>query len=227
MAERDGGILMAMYEAMLAHFGPQGWWPGEGALEICVGAILTQNTNWGNVERAIANLRDEGAMDVAAMLELGQVDRAELIRPAGYFNVKARRLRCFLQAVADESDGDIVTFLTAPSAETLREKLLGIHGIGPETADSMTLYAAGLATFVVDAYTMRIGQRHGLFPERTKYEDVRELFQRSLPTDIPLWNEYHALLVAIGKHFCKPTPRCEGCPLARFPRPGGDCKSRN
>ncbi|MFP4139356.1 MAG: endonuclease III domain-containing protein [Planctomycetota bacterium] len=218
---------MAMYDAMLAHFGPQGWWPGEGSLEICVGAILTQNTNWGNVERAIANLRAEGAMDVAAMLDRPVNELAELIRPAGYFNVKARRLRCFIQAVADESDGDIVTFLTAPSAETLREKLLAIHGIGPETADSMTLYAAGLATFVVDAYTMRIGQRHGLFPERTTYEDVRELFQRSLPTDVPLWNEYHALLVATGKHFCKPTPRCEGCPLVRFPRPGVDCKSRN
>ncbi len=226
MAERDGRILTEMYEAMLAHFGPQGWWPGEGALEICVGAILTQNTNWANVERAIANLRAKGAMDVAAMLELGQADLAELIRPAGYFNVKARRLRSFLQAVADESDGDVVTFLTGP-AETLREKLLAIHGIGPETADSMTLYAAGLATFVVDAYTMRIGQRHGLFPERTKYEDVRDLFQQSLPTDVPLWNEYHALLVATGKHFCKPTPRCEGCPLACFPRPGLNCKTRS
>lgn len=220
MAKRDANILMEMYEAMLAHFGPQGWWPGEGALEICVGAILTQNTNWGNVERAIANLRTAGVMGVEALLALESAELAELIRPAGYFNVKTRRLRCFLQAIADQADGDVAAFLTAPSAKRLREKLLAIHGIGPETADSMTLYAADLPTFVVDAYTMRIGQRHGLFDQHAKYENVRELFQQSLPVDATLWNEYHALLVATGKDFCKPTPRCEGCPLACFPQPG-------
>jgi endonuclease-3 related protein len=206
-------ILTELYEAMLAHFGPQGWWPGEGALEICVGAILTQNTNWANVERAIANLRAANAMDVRTMLALESAELAELIRPAGYFNVKARRLRSFLQAMANETDGDVAAFLTAPSPKRLRERLLAIHGIGPETADSMVLYAAELPTFVVDAYTMRILQRHGLIAESARYEEVRELFQSSLPPDVQLWNEYHALLVATGKHFCKPTPRCGGCPL--------------
>jgi endonuclease-3 related protein len=220
MAESAGAILTELYEAMLAHFGPQGWWPGEGALEICVGAILTQNTNWANVERAIANLRAAGVMDVRAMLDLPEAKLAELIRPAGYFNVKAQRLRHFLQAVAEETGGDVGTYLAAPSADLLREKLLAIHGIGPETADSMVLYAAGLPTFVVDAYTMRILHRHGLIPRRARYEEVRALFQRSLPADVPYWNEYHALLVATGKHFCRPAPRCEGCPLERFDRPG-------
>jgi endonuclease III related protein len=214
--EKPRHILKQFYDALFAHFGPQGWWPGEGRLEICVGAILTQNTNWGNVERAIANIRNADAMNVAALRELSHEQLAALIRPAGYFNVKARRLRNFLDAVTEVAEGDIDRFLDLPGPE-MRELLLAINGIGPETADSMMLYAAERPTFVIDAYTLRILRRHRVIDPSAKYQDVRALFQQSLPTEVQMWNEYHALLVAVGKHFCKPRPRCEGCPLERFP----------
>ncbi len=220
---RTDETLREMYDAMLARFGPQHWWPAaagadtaEGKLEICVGAILTQNTNWGNVERAIENLRAADALSVDALDAMDHAQLAELIKPAGYFNVKAKRLKNFIRAVA-EFGGDIEAFLDR-SVYSLREDLLAVSGVGLETADSMALYAGGKATFVVDTYTARILHRHGLIDEDADYEQIKETFQYALPEDVALFNEYHALLVAVGKEYCrKSKPRCDDCPLSDFP----------
>ncbi len=209
--------LTEFYEAMRARFGRQAWWPGETPLEICVGAILTQNTSWRNVERAIVNLNAAGAMSVSALHEMPDERLAELIRPAGYYNVKARRLKNFVRLVWEGFGDDVEGFLDR-SAATLREELLGVKGVGRETADSMILYAAGKATFVVDAYTHRILVRHGLAAPEDDYEIIKELMESCLPTDVELWNDYHAQLVAVGKTFCRPRrPKCSGCPLEPFP----------
>lgn len=212
-----------MYEAMHGRFGHRQWWPSsagtetpEGKLEICIGAILTQNTNWGNVEKALKNLEAADVMNVTVLHEISQEQLGELIRPAGYFNVKAKRLKNFIHHVYENWGDDIVAFLDRPACD-LREELLGINGIGRETADSMILYAAGLATFVVDTYTARVFTRHGLLSPEDDYESIKEFFESNLPDDIELWNDYHAQIVAVGKDFCKPTPRCEGCPLEPFP----------
>lgn len=214
--------LLALYRAMRGHFGPQHWWPSragaktsEGKLEICVGAILTQNTNWGNVERAMETLRQADALSLKILGTLDLDELARLIRPAGYFNVKARRLRSFVDHVRAAWGEDIAGFLDRPIRK-LRPELLGVHGIGRETADSMILYAAGKPSFVVDAYTMRIFLRHGLIDGRADYETVRALCQSRLPGRVSLYNDYHAQLVMVGKHFCKPTARCRGCPLRHF-----------
>jgi len=214
--------LTDMYRAMLGKLGPQHWWPAaagaesaEGKLEICIGAVLTQNTNWGNVELAIRNLRRAGCLSAAALDELPHEALSELIRPAGYFNVKARRLKNFIRAVV-QAGGDIEAFLDHPAGE-LRDALLKISGVGRETADSIVLYAAGQATFVVDAYTHRILLRHGMIDEEADYEQIKELFETALPADAAMFNEYHALLVAVGKSFCrKRAPRCDACPLTAF-----------
>ncbi len=214
---------MEMYEAMRERFGPQGWWPaaagvtpGDRALEICIGAILTQNTNWRNVEKALANLQAADYLTVAALHAKPQEAIAELIRPAGYFNVKAKRLKNFISAVHESCDDDIQAFLDRP-VSALRAGLLSINGIGRETADSIILYAAEKPSFVVDTYTYRILVRHHLIGSEDDYEAIKELFESSLPEDVSLWNDYHAQLVAVGKKFCRPTARCSGCPLERFP----------
>jgi len=207
--------LMEMYDAMRSRFGDQAWWPGDGALEICVGAILTQNTNWQNVEKAIANLKSAGRMSVGAIDAMDHAELAELIRPAGYFNVKAKRLKNFIARASQAVGGDVEAFLDRPVAE-LREELLSINGIGRETADSIILYAAGQCSFVVDAYTYRILLRHHLIGPADDYETIKELFESSLPRDVELWNDYHAQLVAVGKRYCRPRARCEGCPLESF-----------
>ncbi len=208
--------LMDLYRAMHARFGHRGWWPGESPLEVCVGAILTQNTNWGNVEKAIANLNAQGCMSVAALHAISQADLAELIRPAGYYNVKAKRLKNFI-AVVHEGWGDDVEAFLDRDVHALREELLAINGVGRETADSIILYAAHKPSFVVDAYTYRIMVRHHLIDPEDDYEAIKELFETYLPEDVELWNDYHAQLVAVGKNFCKPRARCEGCPLEPFP----------
>ncbi len=213
--------LMEMYEAMRERFGHQGWWPGDGKLEVCVGAILTQNTNWRNVERAIANLRDGGLMSVSALHAAEPERLAKLICPAGYFRVKAKRLKNFIAHVLDSFGDDIDGFLDRP-VSTLREELLSVSGIGPETADSIILYAAGKCTFVVDTYTCRVMMRHGLVGPEDGYEQVKELFESSLPEDPELWNDFHAQFVAVGKHYCRPKPKCDGCPLEPFDHDTGD-----
>lgn len=205
--------LEHLYRIIYEHFGPQGWWPGESPFEVVVGAILTQNTNWKNVEKAITNLKDAGLLSLPALLELPQALLAEYIRPAGYYNVKAGRLRNLLTLIEEQYDGSLEALLALP-LEELREQLLGVKGIGPETADSIALYAAGKPIFVVDTYTHRILLRHNLIDEDTDYHTLQELFMDSLPVDVGLYGEFHALLVRIGNQFCKKTnPRCESCPL--------------
>ncbi len=213
---------MEMYKAMHERFGHQDWWPARvesddgGKFEICVGAILTQNTNWTNVEKALNNLHDAGCLSVAALNEMSHAELAELIRPAGYFNIKAKRLKNFIAHVYETYGEDIEGFLDR-NIYTLREELVAINGIGKETADSMILYAAGKCTFVVDTYTYRIMLRHGLIAPEDDYEQIKELFESNLASDLELFNDFHAQLVAVGKNFCRPRARCEGCPLEIFP----------
>ncbi len=181
-----------------------------------MGAILTQNTNWQNVERAIKNLKDKGALDPFVLYEMPLEELALLLRPAGYFRVKAQRLKNFVRFLVENYEGRLEK-LFAEGLDEARAKLLSVSGIGPETADSILLYAGGLPTFVIDAYTKRILLRHGLATEEMGYEDLRELFMRHLPSDPELFNEYHALLVAVGKQFCRPRkPLCASCPLKGF-----------
>ncbi len=206
-------MLQEIYQRLYARFGPQHWWPGETPFEIMVGAILTQNANWRNVEKAIANLRDAGLLSLEKMSALPRDLLAEYIRPSGYYNIKAGRLRNLLDHICEVHGGDLAAFL-GQDAASLREELLSIRGIGPETADSMILYGAEKPVFVVDAYTHRILSRHDIIPEDCSYDEIQELFTDNLEEDVPLFNEYHALLVRAGKEYCrKSSPRCDRCPL--------------
>jgi endonuclease-3 related protein len=203
---------------MRAHFGHQGWWPGETPFEVCVGAILTQNTNWGNVERAIANLKAAQVLTPRLLFGLSETKLAELIRPAGYFNVKARRLRAFLRVLVEEFHGELDRLFAGDTA-TVRERLLAIHGIGPETADSMLLYAGGHHSFVIDAYTKRIFHRHRWSTAAADYERLKELCESALNQKahcerLDYWQDFHAQLVIVGNTFCRPRePDCARCPL--------------
>lgn len=207
-------LLQEIYNRLLGHFGPQNWWPAETPFEVMVGAILTQNTNWQNVEKAIANLKAADLLSFAAMSQLPVAELAEYIRPAGYYNIKAARLQNFFALIQQEWDGDLEYFLGQPTS-VLREQLLSVKGIGPETADSMVLYAAGKPIFVVDTYTHRILSRHDIIPEEYGYFEIQELIMDNLEEDSRLFNEFHALLVRTGKHFCKKSkPQCGQCPLS-------------
>lgn len=211
-----GETLRAFHDALLRAYGPQGWWPGRTRTEIVVGAILTQNTNWANVEKAIARLEAAGLLDWAALRDVPAPRLAECIRPAGYYNIKAARLKNFVIWLWAEHGGDF-DGLQDRDLATLREELLSIRGIGPETADSILLYALEKPTFVVDAYTARILGRHRLIDEAATYEEIKAIFEDALPADAALFNEYHALVVAVGKRHCRPTAKCGDCPLAEFP----------
>ncbi len=204
------------YRALFAALGPQHWWPARTPFEVIVGAILTQNTAWVNVERALANLRREQLLTPLALERVSVARLARLIRPSGYFRQKAKKLKAFLRFLRKEHGGSLKRMFHTPTAE-LREKLLRVHGIGPETADSILLYAGNHPVFVVDAYTKRILERHGLAGEKAGYEDVRRLFEQNLPGDTRLYNEYHGLLVNVGKNWCRArSPRCDTCPLGAF-----------
>lgn len=209
-------VLLELYDRLLAAYGPQHWWPGDGPFEVMVGAILTQNTSWSNVEKAIANLASAGALDPRVLLELPPARLATLLRPAGFFNVKTRRLRSFLRWFEDRH-GSSVEALRDQSLSSLREELLSVKGIGPETADSILLYALEKPSFVVDAYTYRVLRRHRLVGEDASYDELKALFEDNLPRETPLFNEYHALLVRLGKESCRAKARCEGCPLEPLP----------
>lgn len=204
----------SVHDRLLAAFGPQHWWPGETPFEVMVGAVLTQNTAWTNVERAIANLKAAQALSVAAILDMEDTDLADLIRPAGYFNVKTRRLKalCAFLHAADVAD-EPRELAHQGGLEELRPRLLAVHGVGEETADSILLYALDLPSFVVDAYTRRIFNRLGFIAGDEAYGRIRAAFMAALPTDLGLYNEYHALIVALGKDVCRPKPRCALCPL--------------
>lgn len=212
------GRLLAVYRALLSAYGPQGWWPGDTPFEVAVGAILTQATSWRNAARAIGNLKSAGLLSPEALGKLRAEEIAPLIRPAGFFNQKAQRLRAFLDLIAEY--GGLERLFRLPGDE-LREALLAVPGIGPETADSIALYAAGKPTFVIDAYTRRILSRLGLISGNEPYEELRRLFEGNLPRDVSLYKEYHALLVRHGKEHCRARPHCKGCPLRALCDLGG------
>jgi len=205
-------ILLEIYRRLYDVFGPRHWWPAETPFEVMVGAILTQNTSWINVEKAIQNLKSKGVLTPEGIYRLRQSRLASLIRPSGFFRIKADRLKAFVHFLSDEYAGSIQR-MENEETEVLREKLLGVKGIGPETADSILLYGLRKPIFVVDAYTERVLSRHGIVPEEVSYGEVQGLFMRHLPHDERFFNEYHALLVHVGKTFCRKAPRCEVCPL--------------
>jgi endonuclease-3 related protein len=209
--------LLAIYDILYKAFGPQHWWPGDGAFEVAVGAILTQNTNWSNVERAIDNLKSNGHLNAKALYEMPVGRLASLIRPAGYFNIKAKRLKAFIEFLIRHYRGSMRR-MGREDLYILRDRLLAINGIGPETADSILLYALGKPIFVVDAYTKRVLHRHGIVEGKTTYHEIQGLFHKNLPRDVGLFNEFHALFVRLGKEYCRPRPVCKGCPLEAFGR---------
>lgn len=205
-----------VYRLLYDHFGPQGWWPGETPFETMVGAILTQNTSWSNVAKAIIALKDAGLMTYES-LSLCSVDEiAQYIRPSGYYNLKARRLRNLLDMIGSQYDGQLDHFL-GDDLQMAREMLLGVKGIGPETADSILLYACGHPIFVVDMYTHRVFSRHNMVDEETDYQAMQTVFMSQLPCDAELFNEFHALVVRVAVTYCKKTnPLCDLCPLQGF-----------
>lgn len=208
------------YNSLFTAFGPQHWWPGKTQFEVIVGAILTQNTSWTNVDRAIANLRSAGLLRPSAIEQVRVGRLARLIRPSGYFRQKARKLKSFCEFLRSEYGGSLKRMFETPTI-ILREKLLAVFGIGPETADSILLYAGDHAVFVVDAYTKRMLSRHGWISEKTKYDDVRWMFEREFPGDVKRFNEFHALIVTAGKKFCRTRdPLCGECPLGRYREEG-------
>ncbi|MBI5682153.1 MAG: endonuclease III domain-containing protein [Deltaproteobacteria bacterium] len=205
--------LKKTYHKLFKAFGKQHWWPGETQFEIIVGAILTQNTAWTNVEKAIKNLKKAGALTPKRMHDLSQDELAKLIKPAGYFNIKAKRLKHFLNYLFDEYGGSLDR-LFKKRADFLRKGLLLVNGIGPETADSILLYAGNHPVFVVDAYTQRIFSRHMIIDKEADYEEIQKVFMGNLPHEVKLFNEYHALIVRLGKDFCKnKKPLCNKCPM--------------
>ncbi|MBS1126313.1 MAG: HhH-GPD family protein [Nitrospirae bacterium] len=204
--------LTLMYKKLYASFGPQHWWPGETPFEIAVGAILTQNTNWGNVEKAIVNLKDADVLKPAALHDMSHERLAALIRPAGYFNIKTKRLKNFIGLLINEYHGSM-SGMKQEDFNSVRKSLLSVNGIGPETADSIILYALEKPVFVIDAYTKRVLSRHNILDHDASYEEFQSLFQSKLKEDISLFSEYHALFVRLAKENCRTKPVCTGCPL--------------
>jgi endonuclease-3 related protein len=205
--------LMALYRALYRSYGPQHWWPGDTPFEVMAGAVLTQNTAWSNVEKAIANLKWQRLLTPSRLNSVPSKRLASLIRPCGYFNIKTRRLKNLLVLIRSHYQGSLKRMF-ADDPAVLRASLLGVNGIGPETADSILLYAAGKPFFVVDTYTKRILDRHGLISNNADYHKVQRLFMENLPKDARLYNEFHALIVKVGKERCrKRKPLCSGCPL--------------
>lgn len=214
MNQNAATLLPAVYTRLLAAYGPQHWWPGAAnPFEVCVGAVLTQSTAWTNVEKAMGQLQKAGVLSLEGIQGASLEALAELVHSSGYFNVKARKLKSLTQHVYDHHDGDLSAMLAQPWRE-LRKELLSVYGIGEETADDIVLYAAGAPSFVIDAYTRRIVNRLGIAPNKDLYESYRALFMDVLPADVPSFNEYHALIVKLGKDVCKKTsPLCRQCPL--------------
>jgi endonuclease-3 related protein len=210
--QTNHNVLETIYAALYDTFGQQHWWPGNSPLEIAAGAILTQNTNWTNVEKAIRILKKERLLSVQALDALAPERLATLIRPAGYYNIKAKRLKNFIRFLIAQYRGNM-GLLAREDLPVIRKKLLSVNGIGPETADSIILYALRRPVFVIDAYTKRIFSRHGILGNDLSYEACQQMFHAGLKNNVQLFNEYHALLVRLAKDFCRTTPRCSGCPL--------------
>ncbi len=206
-------ILQEIYEKLYSFFGPQNWWPAETPFEVCIGAILTQNASWKNVERAIENLKNKNLLDPFRLYEIPIEELSQLVRPSGFYNIKAKRLKNFVKFLVEKYKGDLNKLFSLGLYEA-RKELLEINGLGKETIDSMLLYAGNLPIFVVDAYTYRILNRHYIVPEEATYDEIQAVFMENLPHDVRLFNEFHALLVACGKNFCKKkTLLCDSCPL--------------
>jgi len=215
MSGNSRDLLQSVYRKLYETLGPQHWWPAETPFEVILGAILTQNTAWKNVAGAIANLKANNLLGFGAVCDIPTQALAYLIRPSGFYNQKSVKIKSFCQHVLSRWDGDLDGFL-AQDAEPLRAELLQIRGIGPETADSIVLYAGMKPTFVVDSYTYRIFFRHGWIDESIEYDEMRDFFMRSLEPDVQLYQEYHALLVRTGNLFCRKKPLCASCPLDEF-----------
>ena len=209
-------VLQDYYRVLLDAHGPQHWWPGRSRFEVIVGTILVQNTAWANAEAAIRNLRRVKLLTPAAMHAASAAQIEKFIRPSGYFRQKTKKLKAFTQFLYGEYGGSLTKMFSRPT-QALRRELLAIHGIGPETADSILLYAGGHPVFVVDTYARRILERHSLATSAQSYEEVRGLLEKSLPNKPQLFNEFHALIVHTGKEFCrKSEARCAGCALKQF-----------
>lgn len=204
--------LLDIYHRLFERYGPQHWWPADNPFEVIIGAILTQSTAWSNVEKAISNLKNAGGLSAGALRELPEEKLAGLIYPSGYYNVKARKLKAFVRWLGEKYD-DNLEDLFSRSMHDLREQLLGVYGIGKETADSIILYAAGKPVFVIDAYTRRLVDRLGYSPQGNSYSAYQELFMKNLPDDASFLNEYHALIVRHGKEVCRKSPLCNTCCL--------------
>lgn len=212
VAASAGVTIQHLYERLYEAYGPQRWWPGDGPFEVIVGAILTQSAAWTNVEKALANLKAAGVLSPEGIARTRERELGELLRPSGYYNAKARKLKAFVTLLEERFGGDLGRLLATP-LEELRPLLLATHGIGPETADSILLYAAERPVFVIDAYTRRVFSRLGVEPRSDAYDGWQRLFDEALPSDATMFNEYHALIVRLAKEHCRKTPVCRGCPL--------------
>jgi len=206
-------LIFSIFQHLLAVLGPQNWWPAETAFEVIVGAILTQNTAWKNVEKSIANLRSHGLLTFDSLCHAPIAELAPVLRPSGYYNQKSRKIKAFCDVIEERWQGDLALFLSQ-DMNLLRSELLSVSGIGPETADSIILYAAAQPSFVVDTYTHRIFMRHGWVADNISYEDLREYFMSCLAPDLKFFQELHALLVRTGHLFCRRKPLCVSCPLS-------------
>jgi endonuclease III related protein len=207
-----GEDLLRIYGLLNEHFGNLRWWPADGPFEVMVGAILTQNTAWTNVEKAIVALKEKGLLSPKALSVIDEDALSEIIRSSGYHRVKAKRLKALVRFLLEEYSGRIAA-MSREELPVLRDKLLAIRGVGPETADSILLYACGKPVFISDTYTHRILARHHLIAEDADGQEIRALFMTHLPHDVPLFNQFHALLVCAGKDFCRTIPKCKSCPL--------------
>ena len=210
--KRTSERLLKIYQALYKTIGPRGWWPGDSPFEVIIGAILTQNTSWKNVETAISALKDNHLLDPVKLIKVDEGILANTIRSSGFFNIKAKRIKNFIHFLFENYQGRLERMFSE-HVNPLREKLLTINGIGPETADSILLYAGGKPIFVVDAYTKKILLRHNLISKADGYDETQALFMENLEKDVQMFNEYHALLVYVGKYFCKRIPGCESCPM--------------
>ena len=213
--------IYKIYENLFEFYGPQNWWPADDAFECVVGAILTQNTSWKNVEMSINNIKSEMSLSINNIYEITVEELSRLIKPSGYYNQKALRLKGFVEFIYNKYNGKIENMLPVNKNE-LRLQLLSVKGIGPETADSILLYALNKPVFVTDKYTYRIFYRHGIIPGNSTYEQAQKIFLNNLPEDSSLFNEYHALIVKVGKNHCGKKADCSDCPLGKDPHEFSD-----
>lgn len=212
MTEDSRPKLMDIFEQMTDFYGPLSWWPAESAFEVCIGAILTQNTAWCNVEKAITELKNAEVLDPVMLNRISHVELAEMIRSSGFFNIKSKRIKAFVELLVSRYNGSL-ELMFAGRWQDLRAELLQVNGVGPETCDAILLYAGHKPSFVVDNYTRRLFQRLGMIGGNESYEEIRSLFMRNLAESVPVFNEYHALIVEHCKRFCRKKPLCSNCPL--------------